>query len=259
MAVRGRGRCIRLRRNRNAKQESRRARLNDRSGRIHHWLSMKAHGTVSRLKLCSGEFVETGIGSFLNQQEKLTGLPDAGANRIIINEGTPLRREQSFCDENNNSSHTTQLDFRNRRRGDRDRDHDWRTCRGSARARSGESTAIKSAATRNPPKTGQGILDARAAVDAGEAGWRLAQHPAAGSARWPGAGAADARVAPAAGLRTSHGDGDRTERHLYHGAAEGRLQTLHGRAAAPDRIFSAGPEHAGVGRYPGGHVGQHGN
>jgi Ca-activated chloride channel homolog len=53
---------------------------------------MKAHGTVSRLKLCSGDFVETGRGSFLNRPEKLTGLPNAGANRIIMFEGTPLRR-----------------------------------------------------------------------------------------------------------------------------------------------------------------------
>ena len=43
---------------------------------------------------------------------------------------------------------------------------------------------------------------------------------------------------------------DGAERHLRHGPAERGLQTLHGRAAAPDRIFSPGPEHARFSWHP---------
>src|SRR5271155_3974286 len=161
-------------------------------------------------------------------------------------------RRPNDCNEDK-SRDETQLDFGADGRPPRDSDAYRRRRAGSGAA--GHDSV--SSADRDARQPGQGNLDARAAVDARAAGRRLAKHSAAGPADGAVARGADAPVAPAAGLRASHGYGDRAERHLRYRPSEGRLQTLHGRATAPDRIFSPGPEHSGVGRYPGGYFGQY--
>jgi len=76
------------------------------------------------------------------------------------------------------------------------------------------------------------------ATDAGEAGRRLAQTSRRQFRRGSQElGAADARAAPAAGLRTSHVTVTEPSGTYVTGLQKGDFQTLHGRAAAPDRIF----------------------